>query len=444
MIQTFFVVAIGIGFIFIYYFFLQKPMSQQEKVIEAFEHFIGVDTLYQTFDGELFVELPDAQVYAASLLSQAIINIPRPLTVPDEVMQNAGKWVFLPNGSTSVLQKNLVVNGFGELGGLVNFSKFQRYVLDDTNGTVNPNNIGEQCYLVDSKAAVNTDDFFAIDPSKMYLVDLLATTEGVGVCEFEIGLQFYDQDFALIDRSYIDFQNSNVTLVAPLVAGDTFVSVNSIPSFVSGAGSGGLRNLAFLKHTFKNGRVSVSYGKNRIDDAYPQSNYLDTSGGQKKILLNVPYTGVTVPTGTRVVNPTTVETYKLKMDESVLTHSTTRETTRFRRAFGGDANAFVGGNNVNISRFARYAKLYVKQVSVQYFKLILSDISVNIAEVGSDITVRTMQNFSFMPLYDASLLPNGFRYYLNETMYESLDGSWVEFPYSQLSVGPPPPPEPPV
>lgn len=441
MTQLLTVIALEVFFLLFYYLIPTKPMSQQEKVIEAFEHFIGVNVLYQTFDGELFVELPDAQVYAANLLSQAIINVARPVSIPAEVMPNQGKWVFLPNGSTSILQKNLIVNGFGELGGVINFSKFQRYVLDDTGTAANPNNVGEQCYLIDTKTAANTDGFIAIDPAKMYVLDLLATTEGVGDCVFDIGLQFFDQDFALIDRSYVDFQNSSIMLVAPLVSGDTFVSVNSIPTLTAGGGSAGQRNLAFLKHTFKNGRVSIMYGKNRIVDAYPQSNYLDTSGGQKKILLNTAYTGVTVPTGTRVVNPSAIEPYKLSLGVPSLTHTFTQETTRFRRAFGGDANASVGGNNVNISRFARYAKLYVKQFSSQYFKLILSDVSLSVAEVGSDITVMTTQNFSVVPLYDASLLPNGYRYYLNDTVYETLNGQWVELANTPLIIGDVSPPE---
>ena len=159
MIQTAIIIVVSIAFLIIYHFAIKNPMSQQEKVIEAFERFVGVNILYQTFDGELFVELPDAQAYGIGLLSQAIINIPRPFTIPDEVLPSEGKWVYLPHGANNILQDNLIVNGFGELGDSSNFSQFNREPFV---------NQFSQGYSVTGKVMVTTDALIPIDFQSIY------------------------------------------------------------------------------------------------------------------------------------------------------------------------------------------------------------------------------------------------------------------------------------
>ncbi|MEA5461555.1 hypothetical protein VB796_20985 [Arcicella sp. LKC2W] len=405
-------------------------MTHAAQVLEAFEKFTSAEVLYQTVDGELFTELPDAQAYAAQLISTAIVTIPRPTAVTPEAMPFSGKWVFLPHGSASVLQDNLIINGFGELGGKVNFSKFQPYVGDESNlSAVFPNAIAQQSFSTDTKAYVTTDGLIAINPSKMYLLDLLASTDAVD-SEFGVGLQFYDQDGDLIELSYISYEQSSTVLTAPLNAGDTYINISGVPSFVSGGGSDGQRNLAFLNYTFKNGKKSTTYGKNRIVNAYPATGHLNTASGVK-LFLNTPYQGVSIPSGTKVVNPRSVAPYTLMFGFS---HFDANQTTRLRRAMGGQPFASIAGNNINISRFAQYAKLVVKQSSEAYFNLILSEMSLTEIHAGADITA--MGSFSLpVPEYNAENVPNGYRYYVNSAIFESYDGQWVIIGYTPFVTG---------
>lgn len=417
------VVVLIVGLIFIIH--TQIKMTHTEQVLEAFARFTSAEVLYQTADGELFTELPDAQAYAAQLISTAIVTIQRPESAIAEPNPFSGKWVWLPHGSPSVLQNNLIVNGFGELGGVVNFSKFSAYIEDATDiVSPIPSGIGQQSFVMDTKTTIGTDGLIAIDPSQMYLLELVATTDAID-SEFEIGLEFYDQDRELIELTYINYEQSSYRLTSPLQAGDTFVRVNGVPNFASGEGTSGQRNLAFLNYTFKNGRKSLNYGKNRIIDAYPKTGWYDAVGGHK-IMLNTPYTGATIPTNTKVVNPRMTAPYRLMFG---FLHSEIKQTTRLRRAFGGDGFASITNNNVNISRFARYAKLVVKQTSQDYFKLILTDVSLKEIHAGADITAKG--SFSLpTPEYNAETLPNGYRYYVNNQIFETYNGQWVTIGYT--------------
>lgn len=420
------IVSVAIGLLILYHFILKNPMSQQEKVIEAFEHFVGVNILYQTFDGELFVELPDAQVYATSLLSQAIITIPRPLSVPDEVLPNEGKWVYLPNGSTSVLKKNLIVNGFGELGGLVNFSKFQQHIQNDfIEFQLGANYQGEQGYIVDGKALLMTDALIPVTPGQLYSLQFMATTlnpfAAGDLYQYEAGVAFFDADGVQIENSFVGFNFNNLRLKRDLVAGDTYMVVTAQPNFVYGAGTDALRNIAFLDHTFKNGRRTSTYTRNVIKNAYPALNYTQVVGNDIRVMLNQPYAGATVAQNTRVVNVQNGGFHSVKVSG---THAGSGEN--IHRTCFGNTDEFQ--NNFNVSRYAKYMKFFVKQTSQPYFELLISDISLKEIYPGDDVTPKGHGVDIYIPEVDAAFLPNGYKYFTGVTLCESFDGTWITRP----------------
>jgi hypothetical protein len=427
MMQSIIIIAVAFGFILFYHFVLKKTMSQQKKVLEAFERFVGVNVLYQTFDGDLHVELSDAQAHAVNLLSQAIINIPRPSTIPDETLPNDGKWVYMPNGALAVLQDNLIVNGFGELGGKVNFSKFEPHVQDEfAELGLAANYIGERAFVTDSKAVIMTDSLIAVDPTKVYSLSLLVGTfpDNGEDCSFEVGVAFFDADGVLIEKNFIAPENSNslLRLASNLEVGDTYMVVNSVPTF---AVANGQRNLAFMRHNFKNGKASSQYSRNILMDAYPQSSYYSVVSNEKRIALSQPWAGDTVQSGVKIKNVFQDGFHGAKINNT----QTGVDVRAYTLSFGG-----VGGffGSFNISSFARYMKFYVKQLGVEYYQLLVADVKLQQVFEGTDIAPKGVFIDSVVPAYAAFELPNGYRYWTGTTMYEALDGQWVSRGYTVL------------
>jgi hypothetical protein len=422
-----------------------KTMSQQEKIIEAFERFVGVNILYQTVNGDLFVDLADAQASATSQLSNNIITINRPANLPVEVLPFEGKWVYMPFGlNETAVPGNLIANGFGELGGKVNFSKFEPFIFNEFAefGTRGVSAEGLQSFLINSKALVTTDALIPVSYKEMYVLEFLATTnlsmgEDATECGFEVGLQLFDEDGEPIKFGNVNVNplgNGAIRLRSPLMPGDTFLDLTGIPT-VSVANNE--RNIAFLRHTFKNGKTVMSYSRSIIENAYASTGYLDTNGGMKKLILQNPYTGDPIETGTRIGNPANMNLalYKIGTISRTQIQNTVNDTYAYRWVFGGqEASHF--DDSVRFNRFVKYVKFFVRQVTLENFDLVLSDISLRVGSRKEDVTPKLASDrisTPSIPAFDFYTYPDGCTYNANGTLYEMLNGAWATRPFTELN-----------
>jgi hypothetical protein len=406
-------------------------MTHTEKINYYFERFPSAAVLYQSVDGELFTELSDATAWAASLTSQDIVTIARPVSLPIEVLPRNGKWVFLPDGANAILQDNLMVNGFGELGGKINFSDFQPHVQNDfAEFGVSANYRGDRGFTTDGKVLLMSDSLIPMDATKFYSLELLVGTFPANgeQTDFEVGVCFFDADGVLIENNFIAPQNSNslLKLTRPLVAGDTYMVVNSVPTWFT---NNGQRNVAFMQHNFKNGKVASDYTRNILMDAFPATGYYNEVSNQKRVTLKQPWAGETVESGVRLKNVHESGFHCVK----ILGSQTGIDVRPYRICFGG-----VGSiGNFSVNPVARYMKFFVKQISAHFFTLLVADIKINEIGAGGDITpVGLFLNPADPPIYDATEMPSGIKYYSPDGLrrFEVLNGQWVEFGYTPVPV----------
>lgn len=74
-------------------------MTSEERIYNTFRDLPNQAILYQTSDGEVFVELEDAQLYAVSLLDSSIQNYNRPNPLPSQPtpINPDGVWINVPD-----------------------------------------------------------------------------------------------------------------------------------------------------------------------------------------------------------------------------------------------------------------------------------------------------------------------------------------------------------
>lgn len=74
-------------------------MTAQERLWQTFRDMPTVTILYQTSDGEVFVELEDAQFYAVSLSDSSIqpYNRPDPMPPVPTPINPDGVWIKVPD-----------------------------------------------------------------------------------------------------------------------------------------------------------------------------------------------------------------------------------------------------------------------------------------------------------------------------------------------------------
>jgi hypothetical protein len=79
-------------------------MTGQERLWQTFRDMPNQQTLYQTSDGEVFVELEDAQYYASSLEDSAVQTYNRPNPVPPApaTINPNGVWINIPDKQGTV------------------------------------------------------------------------------------------------------------------------------------------------------------------------------------------------------------------------------------------------------------------------------------------------------------------------------------------------------
>lgn len=413
-----------------------KTMSQNEKILLYFQRF-GVNVLYQTVDGELFVELSDAQAAAFSLLSSTVVTINRPVGVVSETLPRHGKWVFVPEGLTEgLMPNNLIANGFGEIGSNINFSKFEPFISNEfAEFGTSLTSIGDESFLCNTKATLAMDGFVPINHKELYVFNCSITTRNTdigdsGNCVFEMGLQLFDADKnPIVKGNVLANPVGNVRLRRALMPGDNFMELTAIPPLNIGNGQ---RNIAFLRHSFQNGKTVMFYTRNIIEDAYEPANYLLTTNNKIRVMFKTPYVGSVVEANTRIGNPESMSPYSIKIGGGDLVQGGDNQTQPYRWAFGGREADFGVLNDFQLNKFAKFAKFFVKQKSLQNFDLVLSDLNFKIGGFIEDITPilgTTLASEPF-PVFQASVYPEGSRYYCNNVWYESSNGNWGTRPFT--------------
>jgi hypothetical protein len=399
-------------------------MSQTERILNLFERFPTATVLFQTVDGELFTELPDAQAHAVTQLSQVIVNIARPATFPVEILPHGGKWVFLPDGANDILQDNLIVNGLGELGDSTNFSKFTK---DVSIPTVYP-----QGYTVSTKNLIATDALIPVDPKEGYILEcdiMVKNTTTPAI--FIVGLQCFDQDGLAIEVSHFQWGIGYSRLTKALVPGDTTIELKN---FTGGGWDDTNRGIVFCGHTYKNGKTDASYGREIIENAYSVGGVVFVNANKSIMTLNAPYGGAAKPIGTIIRNVGNKGLHLIKTDGFINMEASTQP--QHCKWFFYDTLDLI--QFPQLIPQVKFVKFFVQQKSLDFFDLSISGIKLRRVQSGADISpeVPGVAYDPVSPVYNAADgLKNGYRYYTPDGLrrFETLNGQWIEFGYTLLT-----------
>lgn len=381
-------------------------MSQTEKILYYFERFFNVTALFQTVDGELFTSNADATAWAASLLSDTIVTINRPTSLSQEILPHAGKWVFMPDGASSLSSENLIANGYGELGDLTNFSKFGLTPFNDSQH----NHL--QGFTYDGNLIRTNDTLIPIDANNFYELQLIIKVLAGQIDiqnTVEIGLQFFDQDGLPIEyANFIEPTTSAYSEIKRAVNdGDYDIQLADTPEYEQGQSpfySGddvNHRCVAIFNHRFSNGKVSDTYTRTIIKDAYKAASDMSNNpygaarkgflaeGGSLTLYLKNPYRGPTIPAGTAIKNVVDQGILRMPMyGKSFNAIGQEGDDPLVARWYYGYG---IGGssvkNVVNFTHHAKFAKLYIKASTAVYTKLELAGISLKVVPRGSDISL---------------------------------------------------------
>ena len=200
--------------------------------------------------------------------------------------------------------EQLVTNGSGVLGNNTNFSwwDFDGAVSNDSPGSFTKNVYAEP----------TTDEFFAINPRNHYALTF-DTKSLLGEGTLYSMLQFFDADKNLIranDHMYVP--DTLTTLARPVENGATTIYLTSLKNWSTAAPHATFITVWNYTNSFGYTYPELSYSRNMIPipsvGEYADGNYINTSSNT--ITLITPYSGPTIPAGTKVSQGRYGGTYK--------------------------------------------------------------------------------------------------------------------------------------
>ena len=200
--------------------------------------------------------------------------------------------------------EQLVTNGSGVLGNNTNFSwwDFDGAVSNDSPGSFTKNVYAEP----------TTDEFFAINPRNHYALTF-DTKSLLGEGTLYSMLQFFDADKNLIranDHMYVP--DTLTTLARPVENGATTIYLTSLKNWSTATAHATFITVWNYTNSFGYTYPELSYSRNMIPipsvGDYVDGNYINTSNNT--ITLTTPYSGPTIPAGTKVSQGRYGGTYK--------------------------------------------------------------------------------------------------------------------------------------
>lgn len=193
---------------------------------------------------------------------------------------------------------NLLVNGDGRLG---NNRNFPSYIYDKSERHVS----GVASFRINvSLASLTTSDFIKVSTDRRTRISLWAKAGDIGGGNYNasnkqfFGVAFYDIDRLLIYSQHA-ISSANATLLAPLIPGDTTVSLSSASGWNNGP-IAQARILAWYGYTDSTGYTYPDYTYTRNvtgSGAWPEGGIVGNT-----ITLTAPWSGPPLPAGAAVSN----------------------------------------------------------------------------------------------------------------------------------------------
>ena len=220
---------------------------------------------------------------------------------------------------------DLVSNGFGQLKSNKYFSGFTY------NATDRPTGLGS--FVLPSVTIIIGDELIPVDPLKYYKLSYYIRQKSAGVVGYAYGLVApYDADGLPISPIYYMARpNTLTTLAADLKSGDTVMQLTNAANWINSAGTASSqRSAIFWNYVDGTGYVWPENTYSRNNSGYDF--YSDGAISGNTVTLKVPYSGVTIPAGTKVSNSATGGTYMYIGAINVVTPET---WTNYSGVFGG-------------------------------------------------------------------------------------------------------------
>ena len=220
---------------------------------------------------------------------------------------------------------------------------------------------------------------------------------------FEIGLQLFDQDRLPIEFANFKWTQNFMRLRESLKTGDSVLKYETVGADFVNTDNPAWRGLAICgNHIFKNGKRDFGFSRAIIHNAYPMGGISGTNPN-KVLSLNTPYLGSELSINTVIRNVRDEGLYKIPMLGQAI-HSS---SGRYKYCFAQNQDNTY---SIQLHQAAKYAKFYVQQKSINYFKLVLSGISLRRIEPGAIINpIGWNYEDNGLP-YEGMIFPDGFRY----------------------------------
>lgn len=220
---------------------------------------------------------------------------------------------------------DLVSNGFGQLKSNKYFSAFTY------NATDRPTGLGS--FVVPFVNLIIGDELIPVDPLKYYKLSYYIRQKSAGVVGYTYGLVApYDVDgLQILPFFYMARPSTLTTLAADLKSGDTVMQLTSAANWINNAGSNtNSRSAIFWNYVDGSGYAwpENTYSRNWSSFDF----YLDGGISENTVTLRVPYSGATIPAGTKVSNGSSGASYMYIGASNVVTPET---WTNYSGVFGG-------------------------------------------------------------------------------------------------------------
>ena len=231
----------------------------------------------------------------------------------------------------------LITNGTGLYENNTNFSTFTYSNTDKPTGA-----IGSFVTPNTSSGLLTADELISVDPYQRYKYSF-SVRQVSGTGKFYGALVPIDADGLDISPShYLAQAGTLTTLASDLVSGDTVMHLTSSANWYTGA-STYQRSAIFWNYTDGNGYTwaEETYSRN-----ISGSNFYNTGAiSGNDVTLRVPYSGATVPAGTKVSNANSGSTYMYIGASNV---SATSTWTNYDGYFGGGVTPSATGQSASV------------------------------------------------------------------------------------------------
>ncbi|MDX1927967.1 MAG: DUF1559 domain-containing protein [Pirellulaceae bacterium] len=200
----------------------------------------------------------------------------------------------LPPQTASIVALQGAITSIGFLG-------------DEFEGALQTVRWGDEPLLISKQPVdfIEADDPIAIDPAKVYTLEVNLSSTATGAAKHSVGYTAYDRDGRLIESEHVAryLNAADTTLARELRTGDTFIELADASGWSNYSSDPATRSLAWYGYQDSSGQTYASYSYTRNVATDPGLG-LWAAGAVvgNRITLLKPWAGPTLPSGLAVRN----------------------------------------------------------------------------------------------------------------------------------------------